>query len=221
MHQPKMTASDDHLDIVLAGLAAGRTLLPSSRSGDHPLLDAMAALGARIERTDAGIAVTGAGNGCLLEPVTTLALEDADAALLVAGLVAPYDMAARIACRSALPDGDRDAFLAATAAMGIQASAPDADTIVLSGQASAVPARHACAGWSETVLRAIALAALNTPGITRLEGEGEGEGAAPTALARRLGAFGAQCGIDDREGGWSLAVTGQCVLRAAEPESAS
>ncbi len=217
MRQPNMTESDDHLDIVLAGLAAGRTLLPSARSGDRPLLDAMAALGARIERTDSGIAVTGAGNGCLLEPVTTLALENADAALLVAGLVAPYDMAARIACRSGLPDGDRDAFLAATAAMGIQASAPDADTIVLAGQASAVPARHACAGWSQTVLRTIALAALNTPGITRLEGEG----AAPTALARRLGAFGAQCGIDHRDGGWSLAVTGQCVLHAAEAESAS
>lgn len=217
MRQPKMTASDDHLDIVLAGLAAGRTLLPSSRSGDRPLLDAMAALGARIERTDTGIAVTGAGNGCLLEPVATLDLEDADAALLVAGFVAPYDMAARIACRSALPDADRDAFLAATAAMGIQASAPDADTVVLAGQASAVPARHACAGWSGTVLRAIALAALNTPGITRLEGEG----AAPTGLARRLGAFGAQCRIDDRDGRWSLAVTGQCMLRAAEAESAS
>lgn len=211
---PVMTVPDAFLDIVLAGLAAGRSPLPLPAPGGRQLLDAMAVLGAHVDTARQALIVTGAGNGCLLQPAGTLEFADANDALVIAGLVAPYDMTARIVCASALPGDDVSAFLSAATAMGIQADLADETTIVLAGQASAVPARHDCSGWSSTVMAAIALAALNTPGITRLEGEGP----RPTALAGQLDAFGAQCQIDDRGGGWSLAITGQCLMRSARGE---
>lgn len=210
-----MSALHDHLTIILAGLAAGQTEVAAPAPALHGTIAAMQALGARVRPAHDATVFDGVGNGCLLQPIGTLAFEDPVPSFLVAGLVAPYDMATRIACASAFPATDLSAFLSATAAMGIQGSAPDQATISLQGQPSPAPTAHDAADWSEAVTVAVALAALNTPGITRLEGAGD----APRDLIDLLTRFGVQCELSDTRGRWSFAVTGQGNVRALEEGS--
>lgn len=175
---------------------------------------AMRALGAVAEPDGETIVMTGTGNGCLLAADALLVLDDPLPAVLLAGLVAPYDMATQIACTAPVPDGDLAALLDGFSAMGIQAVAPDGSTISLQGQASATPARHDGSHWSEAVTGAIALSALNTPGITRLNGAGP----PPQDIATMLGRFGVPCELSAAQGIWSMAIAGQGDVRGLGEE---
>lgn len=208
-----MIASEPHLSILLAGLAAGETVCDTAPGGEMaPLLGAVGALGARIRPGRSGsAAITGAGNGCLLQPEASLSLTSSDEALLMAGLVAPYDMATRVDCSGGFDTEARASVLAAFGAMGIQAEAEGRDAIVFAGQATATPAIHDADGWCDPVVAAIMLAALGTPGVTRIVHLSRD----PAALVAPFSRFGA--GIDvaaAEDGRWSLAVTGQTDLRA-------
>ncbi|MCR9122151.1 MAG: hypothetical protein NXH91_07740 [Phyllobacteriaceae bacterium] len=207
-----MIASETHLSILLAGLAAGETVCDAPPGGEtSPLIGVMDALGARIRaRPDGAIAITGAGNGCLLQPEAPLSLDLSVSALLVAGLVAPYDMVTRVACPGGFDTEARASLLAAFGAMGIQASAEGNDEIVLSGQATANPAILDARGWSDPVVAAVGLAALGTPGITRIAHLPRD----PTVLVATFSRFGARADLAKIDEDWSLAVTGQTDLRA-------
>lgn len=207
-----MIATETHLAIVLAGLAAGETVCDVPPDGEtSPLIGVMDALGARIRvRPDGTIAIAGAGNGCLLQPEAPLSLDMSASALLVAGLVAPYDMATRVACPGGFDTEARASLLGAFGAMGIQASAEGNDEMVFSGQATASPAIHDASGWSDPVVAAITLTALGTPGITRIAYLPRD----PAALVETFSRFGAKIDVAASDDRWSFAVTGQTDLRA-------
>lgn len=208
-----MIAPDTHLAIILAGLAAGETICEHVPADDDcmAMLGAMNALGARIRAGRNGATmIAGAGNGCLLQPGAPLALNSPDDALLVAGLVAPYDLATRVQCAVGLNGDAVASLLAAFAAMGIQAEAEGDGAIVFAGQATANPAIHDAGNWSEAVIAAIMLTALGTPGITRIDRLSRD----PAALVEPFTRFGAVIDIAATDRRWSLAVTGQTDIRA-------
>lgn len=206
-----MNAPDIHLATILAGLAAGETVC--QQGGGAGLLGAIEALGARVRRhQDGATTITGVGNGCLLQPLTPVSLDASGEALLVAGLVAPYDMATRVVCTGGF-DSDRVAtLLDALTVMGIQAEAEGRDAIVFAGQAVANPAVHDAAGWGDDLVAAITFTALGTPGVTRI-GHLPRD---PAPLVETFSRFGARIDVTaaDADGGWSLAVTGQTDMRA-------
>lgn len=208
-----MIAPDTHLAIILAGLAAGETICEHVPADDDcmAMLGAIEALGARrLWRGDGTVAIAGVGNGCLLQPEAPLALNSPEDALLVAGLVAPYDLATRVQCAVGLNGDDVASLLAAFAAMGIQAEADGRDAIVFAGQATANPAIHDAGGWSDAAVAAVMLAALGTPGITRVGHLPRN----PAGLAEIFVRFGAVIDIAATDRRWSLAVTGQTDIRA-------
>lgn len=207
-----MIASDPHLAIVLAGLAAGETVCDAPPGGETaPLLGVMDALGARIRTDrDGTVAITGAGNGCLLQPEAPVSLDMPDQALMVAGIVAPYDMPVHVKCAGGFDVDVLDALLGAFAAMGIQAGADGRQAIVFAGQATANPAIHDAGNWSDPVIAAIVLAALGTPGITRIAHLPRD----PAELVRLFARFGAKIDVAASDGDWSLAVTGQIDMLA-------
>ena len=209
-----MAAPDDHLAIILAGLAAGRSLIATGRD-DRALAEtaaAMAALGAACRPNGAGWEIAGTGNGCLLEPVRPLTVEaEAAPALLLTGLLAACDMPARITCRAPVAAHEAGPLAAALGAMGAQLAMEPGPPfrVAIGRQPSLHPWVHAAAGWSETTVAAVLLAALNTPGTTRLKAAG----AAPRAAAECLSRFGVDCGLAAADGLWSLAVRGRSALK--------
>lgn len=209
-----MAALDDHLAIILAGLAAGRCIVTAGRD-DRALAEtaaAMAALGAVCRPNGAGWEIVGTGNGCLLEPVRPLTVEvEATPALLLTGLLAACDMPARITCRAPVAAEEAGPLAAALGAMGAQLAMEPGPPfrVAIRRQPSLHPWVHVAAGWSETTVAAVLLAALNTPGTTRLKAAD----AAPRAAADRLSRFGVDCGLAAADGLWSLAVRGRRALK--------
>jgi len=207
-----MIVSETHLAIMLAGLAAGETVCEvASGSEAATLLGVVEALGARIRGDhDGRVAITGVGNGCLLQPEGPLPLDKPDQALLVAGLVAPYDMPMRVECTGGFSADELDTLVAAFGAMGIQAEADGRHAIAFAGQATSNPAIHDAGKWSNPVIAAIVLAALGTPGITRIGGLSRD----PVELVQLFVRFAAAVDVAATNGRWSLAITGQTDIRA-------
>lgn len=157
----------DHLTLILAALAPGRSTIAAAPS---PTADAVIALGARIDVAGSGFAVAGTGNGCLLSPARPLDFgDDATPAMLITGLVATYDMTTHIGCEAPCPQP----LLTALGAQGAQITSRDGEGWTVAGPPSAHPVAHEGAGMSEATVAAIMLAALNAPGRTCISGLGE------------------------------------------------
>ncbi|WP_306119895.1 MULTISPECIES: hypothetical protein [unclassified Roseitalea] len=171
-----MSALTDHLRIVLAGLAPGRsTLAPAGRSDVAPTITAMTMLGAQVATHGGGLTVHGTGNGCLLAATDALDLGAAlTPGLLIVGLVATYDMATTIRLAGASADAAELAALAGGLRdHGAQIDIGDQDGAVIvqtHGPPTANPALHEAANRSDTVVAALALGALNAPGRTTIAG---------------------------------------------------
>lgn len=218
-----MTALNDHIQVILAGLAAtpsGSAFIVPGRKAPQTA-DAMAALGARKTDTHDGVAIVGTGNGCLLQPMGPLVFNaDAVPAMLLVGLLAGYDMETAIHCHGPAARDDQQTMVAALRAMGAQLDVDDGASwsVSIARQPGLHPVAHNSQGWSDPVIAAIVLTALNTPGVTTLH-------RIPNDPASLIGVF-ARFGVavdmaSDGTDGWTIALTGQCVVRAPGVEIAS
>src|SRR5690606_32371009 len=86
--------SISHRSLILGGLSAGTTRISGLLESEdiHATAAAMQALGAVIDRDGAGYAVTGTGNGCLLEPEAPLDFGNSGTGCrLIMGLAGVYE----------------------------------------------------------------------------------------------------------------------------------
>ena len=218
-----MTALDTHLQIILAGLAAGRTeqIIETVNPALRETSSAMAELGARIVDAEQGMMIAGTGNGCLLQPAGPLVFKaDAVSALLMVGLLAAYDMDARIECHVLPERRDLEDIGAALGAMGAQiAIDPGLPwSVSVARQPSLHPVMHHARGWSDTVVAAVLLAALNTPGMTAIEGLTR----QPSRLHTVFGRFAVDLQLQTTgDHVWTGVLVGQRAVSAAGMETSS
>ena len=207
----------DALEILLAGLCAGSSPIAPQTSAGAEMVTAMVALGARATPLQTPKCLDGVGNGCLLELADAVTLAERETAFLVTGLVGTYDMTSIVSCPQLAPDDPELAcLLAALRAMGVQTHVADAKPgckMELRGAPSAHPWRHSAAGWRSLAIHAVLLAALNTPGVTRMTHVD----CDVQFAVDRLRTMGADIRLDQAPDGIELAIAGQPILCPHEP----
>lgn len=215
-----MTSLAHHLPLILAGLAAGRSevVLGADDPAKRETTRAMAMLGATVIESDRGLAITGTGDGCLLQPADPLVFKlDPIPALLMIGLLSAYDMESQVQCHQPIDSADLESLVTALPAMGAQLDMEEGQpwSASIVRHPSLHPVTHQARGWSDVVIAAVLLAGLNTPGLTTLKGLS----AEPVMLAGLLARFGVSAAIAGGEAtGWSIAIAGQGEIRAAYVE---
>jgi 3-phosphoshikimate 1-carboxyvinyltransferase len=202
--------SISHRALMLAAMARGRSRIEGLSEGEdvHATATALGAMGVRIERDGAGWAVDGVGTGCLLQPEAALDMGNSGtSARLLMGLVTGHPIAAAFtgdASLSRRPMGRVIEPLRRIGA-GIAASPGGRLPLMLHGARPPVPLTHKMEVASAQVKSAILLAALNTPGVTRVIEP------VPTRdhSERMLKAFGADIAVEGEE----IALRGEAELR--------
>lgn len=199
--------------VLVAGLCAGRTSLEPKDAAGMQMLRAMIALGARSVPDDPPCQIDGVGNGCLVELRSPLTITDPIVALLLSGLLGAYAMQSTIVCPTlAADDRQLDRLAGALQAMGCQIDVDALQSgcrVTIHGAPCANPWRHQADGWSAITVAAIMAAALNTPGVCRIEGVA----CDMTEMANQLCAVGANITITPGPDGYGIAIVGQPSLR--------
>ncbi|HYJ83347.1 MAG TPA: 3-phosphoshikimate 1-carboxyvinyltransferase [Allosphingosinicella sp.] len=204
--------SISHRALICAAMARGRSRLEGlSEGGDvRSTASALSAMGVRIGRDGAAWTVDGVGSGGLLQPEGALDLGNSGtSARLLMGLVASHPIAATFAGDSSLSGRPMERLAGPLRRIGAEvATSGGGLPLTVRGLCPAVPLTHRMEVPSAQVKSALLLAALNTPGITRI--------VEPVATRdhgeRMLRLFGA--GIE--VGGGEIALRGEAEL---EPRS--
>jgi len=203
--------SISHRALILAALAVGRSRIEGLCDGGDILatIDALRALGARIEReADGGWAVDGVGVGGLLQPERPLDMGNSGtAARLLIGVVASHPIRALFTGDASLVRRPMARVAAPLRRIGarIEAAPGDRLPLIVVGVAPALPVRHRLAFPSAQVKSALLLAGLNAPGVTEI--------VEPAATRDHLERLLARFGADIDTGGGAIRLRGEAGLR--------
>ncbi len=158
-----------HFALILAALTAGRSHLVGLAQTEQTqgLAACLRALGAEIDCTGHTWQVTGRGIGGLISPAIPLQVsDDATAACLLAGALAPHDVFAVLAGSGHVPP--RVLTLAETCGARIEAASPGALPAAMRGARNALPVT--CEMPDALGLATALLAGLGARGLSRITG---------------------------------------------------
>ena len=207
--------SISHRALMLAALAVGESRIDGLLEGEDVLATAAAlrAMGAHIERDDAGSwRVEGVGVGGLLQPEGALDMGNSGTSTrLLMGLVASHPITATFIGDASLSRRPMARVITPLSRMGAAFSASPGERLPLMvrGACPAVPITYRLPVASAQVKSAVLLAALNTPGITRVIEP------VPTRdhSERMLAGFGASLTIEQSAEGRVISLNGEAELR--------
>ena len=166
--------SISHRALMFSALAVGRSRVEGLLEGEDVLATAAAlrAMGARIERDEAGIwHIDGVGVGGLLQPETALDMGNSGTSTrLLMGLIASHDITATFVGDASLSKRPMGRVTEPLGLMGAEFTSSPGGRLPLTmrGITPAVPIEYRLPVASAQVKSAILLAGLNTPGITRV-----------------------------------------------------
>lgn len=203
--------SISHRALMLSALAVGESRVAGLLEGEDVLAtaQAMRAMGAMLERSADGVwTVLGVGVGGLLQPERALDMGNSGtSARLLMGLVASHPITATFVGDASLSRRPMARVIEPLSRMGADVTASPGGTLPLMvrGLCPAVPIEYTLPVASAQVKSAILLAALNTPGITRVVEP------VPTRdhSERMLSGFGANVTVKDSV----ISITGEAELR--------
>lgn len=207
--------SISHRALMFASLAVGESRVEGLLEGEDVLATAaaMRAMGARIERDDAGVwHVWGVGVGGLLQPETALEMGNSGTSTrLLMGLIASHGIAATFTGDASLSRRPMGRVIEPLSQMGAEFTASPGGRLPLTmrGMNPAVPIEYTLPVASAQVKSAVLLAGLNTPGITRV--------IEPVATRdhseRMLAGFGADLTVEMVPQGRLISIRGQSELQ--------
>jgi 3-phosphoshikimate 1-carboxyvinyltransferase len=206
--------SISHRALMLAAMARGRSRIegPCEGSDVHSTVAALRAMGVGIARDGGGAwEVDGVGTGCLLQPGRALDMGNSGTSTrLLMGLAASHPITAAFTGDASLCRRPMDRVIAPLARLGAEVAAAPGGRLPLTlrGICPAVPAEHRLTVASAQVKSALLLAALNTPGVTRVVEP------VPTRdhSERLLKRFGADISVEEHGAGNSISLRGEAEL---------
>ncbi|HEY0147678.1 MAG TPA: 3-phosphoshikimate 1-carboxyvinyltransferase [Allosphingosinicella sp.] len=206
--------SISHRALIFCALARGRSEIAGLSGGGDVLSTARAlqALGATIERRAERWTVDGVGTGALLQPREALDMGNSGtSARLLMGLLATHPLTATFTGDRSLSRRPMNRVIAPLSRLGaVFTAAPGGRLpLTLQGNYPAAPLFHRMKVASAQVKSALLLAALNTPGITRILEQ------VPTRdhSERMLRAAGADLQIEETGEGRRLSLRGEAELK--------
>ncbi|WP_028965401.1 3-phosphoshikimate 1-carboxyvinyltransferase [Sphingomonas phyllosphaerae] len=207
--------SISHRSLMLSALAVGESRVEGLLEGEDVLATAaaMRALGATIERGEDGVwRIQGVGVGGLLQPTQALEMGNSGTSTrLLMGLVASHPITATFTGDASLSSRPMARVAVPLAQMGasFEASPGTRLPLMVRGACPAVPIDYELPVASAQVKSAVLLAALNTPGITRVIEP------VPTRdhSERMLAGFGAQLTVEQGPRGRVISLTGEAELK--------
>ncbi len=206
--------SISHRSLMLGALSTGVTRVTGLLEAEDVLNTAkvMAALGAKVQRTDAGWEVRGRGVGGLLEPMGDLDFGNGGTgSRLAMGIVGGHGMRARFTGDHSLCKRPMGRILDPLSQMGVRFEPCDRRTLPLTviGRSPLAPIEYTLPMASAQVKSAVLLAGLHAPGITTvIEPE-----ATRDHTERMLRHFGARVDIELLpKGGRAIRVHGDAEL---------
>ncbi|HMC92984.1 MAG TPA: 3-phosphoshikimate 1-carboxyvinyltransferase [Allosphingosinicella sp.] len=202
--------SISHRALMLSAMARGTSRIDGLSEGEDVRATAAAlrAMGVRIDREGGGWTVDGVGTGCLLQPRAALDMGNSGTSTrLLMGLVASHPITATFTGDASLSRRPMARVVDPLRRLGttIDASPGGRLPLRVRGLCPAVPLTHRMSVASAQVKSAILLAALNTPGVTRVIEP------VPTRdhSERMLKAFGADISVDGEE----IALRGEAEMK--------
>jgi len=206
--------SISHRSLMLSALAVGESRIEGLLEGEDVLATAaaMRAMGADIQRGDDGIwTVNGVGVGGLLQPDTAFDMGNSGTSTrLLMGLVSSHAITTTFTGDASLSKRPMGRVIEPLSRMGAEFSASPGGRLPLMvrGLNPAVPIEYTLPVASAQVKSAILLAALNTPGITRV--------IEPVATRdhseRMLRGFGAELSVEETNQGRIISLVGEAEL---------
>jgi len=206
--------SISHRALMLAALAVGESRVEGLLEGEDVLATAAAlrAMGAQIVRGDDGVwHIHGVGVGGLLQPQMALDMGNSGTSTrLLMGLIASHPITATFTGDASLSGRPMARVIEPLSRMGadITASPGGRLPLMVRGLCPAIPIEYTLPVASAQVKSAILLAALNTPGITRV--------IEPVATRdhseRMLAGFGAALTVEQTAAGRVITLTGEAEL---------
>lgn len=221
--------SISHRSLMLSALAVGTSRVTGLLEGEDVLATAaaMRAMGATIVRGDDGIwTIDGVGVGGLLQPATALDMGNSGTSTrLLMGLVSAHAITATFTGDASLSKRPMGRVIEPLGQMGAEITASPGGRLPLMvrGIVPAVPIDYTLPVASAQVKSAILLAALNTPGITRVVEP------VPTRdhSERMLKGFGATLTVEETPQGRVIELHGeaeltpQTIIVPGDPSSAA
>ncbi|KQN94032.1 3-phosphoshikimate 1-carboxyvinyltransferase [Sphingomonas sp. Leaf231] len=207
--------SISHRSLMLSALAVGESRVEGLLEGEDVLATAaaMRAMGARIERGDDGIwRIHGVGVGGLLQPRQALDMGNSGTSTrLLMGLVASHPITATFTGDASLSSRPMARVTVPLTQMGasIESSPGTRLPLMMRGACPALPIEYELPVASAQVKSAVLLAALNTPGITRVIEP------VPTRdhSERMLAGFGAKLTVEHGPRGRVISLVGEAELK--------
>ncbi|UVO49357.1 3-phosphoshikimate 1-carboxyvinyltransferase [Sphingomonas sp. SUN019] len=207
--------SISHRSLMLSALAVGESRVEGLLEGEDVLATAaaMRAMGAQIERGEDGVwRIHGVGVGGLLQPAQALDMGNSGTSTrLLMGLVASHPITATFAGDASLSGRPMARVIDPLSTMGadITASPGGKLPLMVRGMCPAIPIEYTLPVASAQVKSAILLAALNTPGITRVIEP------VPTRdhSERMLAGFGANLTVEATTRGRVISLHGEAGLK--------
>jgi 3-phosphoshikimate 1-carboxyvinyltransferase len=207
--------SISHRSLMLSALAIGESRIEGLLEGEDVLATAaaMRAMGATIARGDDAVwRVQGVGVGGLLQPAQALDMGNSGTSTrLLMGLVASHAISATFVGDASLSGRPMGRVITPLAQMGADITSAPGGRLPLTvrGLVPAVPIDYELPVASAQVKSAVLLAALNTPGITRVIEP------VPTRdhSERMLAGFGARLTVEQGPRGRVIALEGEAELR--------
>ncbi|WP_379550818.1 3-phosphoshikimate 1-carboxyvinyltransferase [Qipengyuania sp. DGS5-3] len=206
--------SISHRSLMLGALAIGETRVTGLLEGEDVLAtaEAMRQMGASIVREDDGTyRVNGVGVGGLLQPKGALDMGNSGTSTrLLMGLLASHGITAAFTGDASLSGRPMGRVIEPLSQMGAQFTPSPGGTLplMMDGCEPAVPITYRLPVASAQVKSAVLLAALNTPGITKVIEP------VPTRdhSERMLKGFGAEITVEEADGERHIAMSGPCDL---------
>ncbi|WP_299321328.1 3-phosphoshikimate 1-carboxyvinyltransferase [Parasphingopyxis sp.] len=206
--------SISHRALILSAMAVGESRIEGLLESEDVLatVAALWSMGAQIGQDSNGNwVVNGVGVGGLLQPETALDMGNSGtSARLLMGLVASHAITATFIGDPSLSKRPMGRVITPLSTMGADFSVTPENRmpLMVHGRVPAVPIEYRLPVASAQVKSAIMLAALNTPGITKvIEPERTRDHS-----ERMLNGFGAEVNIEEVDGERVIAVTGEAEL---------
>ena len=209
--------SISHRALILGALSTGITRITGLLEAEDVMAtaQAVAALGAEVERLDGAVAVKGQGVGGLRAPSALDFGNSGTGSRLMLGVVAGHDMQVEFTGDASLRRRPMGRVLAPLAAMGLQTDANEDHAtlpLVVRGTCDLLPIVYDLPVPSAQVKSAVLLAGLHAPGRTTVVEPL----AARDHTERMLSYFGAEISVEDRgAGARAVTVRGDAELHGA------
>lgn len=207
--------SISHRALMLGALAVGETRASGLLEGEDVLATtaAMRAMGATVERDDAGTwSIHGVGVGGLLQPGQALEMGNSGTSTrLLMGLIASHGITAAFTGDASLSKRPMGRVIEPLSRMGASFTPSPGGTLplMMEGLCPAVPIEYRLPVASAQVKSAVLLAGLNTPGVTTVIEP------VPTRdhSERMLRGFGAELEVEELGGERIIRIHGEADLR--------